>query len=411
MKKKYICFFSLSCSLGFGQTVNEGIFTILPMTDVSTQYSFINEKEAAVQNDGTFYFYADFTNNGLYTFDEKRKTSYAVFQPQESSNGIQYFLGSASSEFYDVLFNNSGALRTFELRNDISIFGTANFKEGIIDVDDVEGSLVFQPNAKPINVSDYSHVNGKVEKIGRENFVFPIGNKGIYRFAEISSQPDLKGNYLGKYYFKNSNLAHPHKDKMNVIQQINNAEYWTIEKEGGNSDIILTLSWDSRTTPIELLVNAETELRILRWDVGLKIWVDEGGVVDLASKTVTTPTQVDGYGVFTLGTVKNDMSLLIYNAVSPNGDGLNDYFLIDNINKFPNNSVQIFNRWGIKVFDTKNYGTNNNVFTGVSDGRVTMDKNQKLPTGTYFYIINYEFTDKSGTTTNKKTGYLHLENN
>lgn len=411
MKKKYIGLFSLCGSLGFGQTVNEGVFTVLPKTDVSTIDSFFNEKEAAVQNDGTFYFYSDFTNEGLYTFDGKRNTSYAVFQPQESNAYMQSLRGSGPSEFYDVLFNNPTVARSFELKNDISISGTANFRNGIVDIDAVQGAMVFKPKSRAINVSDKSHADGKVEKIGKDSFIFPIGNKGIYRFAQISSQPDIKGSFLGEYYYKNSNSLYPHSEKMNVIQQINNTEYWTIEKEGGNSDIILTLSWDSRTTPSSLMAAAEKELTILRWDAGLEIWVDEGGIVDLAYKTITTPTSVDGYGVFTLGTAKKDLSLVIYNAVSPNGDGLNDYFIIDNINKFPNNTVQIFNRWGIKVFDTKNYDNSENVFRGISEGRVTVGKNEKLPTGTYFYVIQYESTDKSGTSSHKKTGYLHLENN
>jgi len=146
-----------------------------------------------------------------------------------------------------------------------------------------------------------------------------------------------------------------------------------------------------------------------------QLWVDEGGIVDVDNKTVSTPTSLEQYGFFTLGTVKTDKLLkgdvVIYNFVSANGDGQNDFFRIDNIDRFPNNKVEIFNRWGVKVYDTSNYNSNDNVFRGYSEGRVTMNKKEQLPSGTYYYIISYEYKDESGSRMIKKTGYLHLETN
>lgn|GEM_PF-6680913 len=99
-----------------------------------------------------------------------------------------------------------------------------------------------------------------------------------------------------------------------------------------------------------------------------------------------------------------DDDLIIHKAVSPNGDNKNDYFKIDGITNFPNNSVTIYNRWGIKVFETKSYDSNGNNFSGYSQGRVTTAGSNKLPDGTYFYIIEYE----SGGNQNKTAGYLYL---
>ncbi|MCP1997471.1 gliding motility-associated C-terminal domain-containing protein [Flavobacterium sp. HSC-61S13] len=413
-KNKYMLCLSLSSMLGFGQTVNEGLFSILPTTDVSTVFSFVNEKGATVQNDGGFYFYAHFTNEGLYTFDGNKKTSYAVFQPYDGSAATQNLQGSAPSGFYDVLFNNPTTVRAFELQNDMSISGTANFTDGIVQIDSLSGAMLFEHGAKAINTSDKSHADGEVEKVGRDAFTYPIGDEGMYRFAHISAPAAIKDAFLGKYYFKNSNAAQPHANKVDELELIDNKEYWTIEKMVGKSDVILTLSWDTRTTPPELLDDIENTLRIARWDSKQNRWVDQGGIVDLGNKTVTSPTEVDGYGVFTLAKIKAKATVgdvVIYNAVSPNGDGENDYFIIDNIERYPNNTVQIYNRWGVKVFDTSNYNSNDNVFKGYSDGRVTVKKNDKLPTGTYYYIVNYEYTDKDGTRMIKKSGYLHLENN
>ncbi|ATA73014.1 hypothetical protein CGC49_06820 [Capnocytophaga sp. H4358] len=86
-------------------------------------------------------------------------------------------------------------------------------------------------------------------------------------------------------------------------------------------------------------------------------------------------------------TVLNDV--IPHNGISVNGDGLNDYFHIQGIERYPNNTVRIYNRWGVKVFETKGYDNVNRVFRAISNGRVTIEAAEKLPQGTYYYIIEY----------------------
>ncbi|MBK0370107.1 T9SS type B sorting domain-containing protein [Flavobacterium agrisoli] len=104
--------------------------------------------------------------------------------------------------------------------------------------------------------------------------------------------------------------------------------------------------------------------------------------------------------------------LVPHNAISPNGDHKNDLFIIDNIDEigcYPENNVQIFNRWGILVFETTNYNNTTNYFDGKSRGRSTINKSDDLPTGTYFYLIQYSTTDSDGKLIPKKQdGFLYL---
>ena len=79
----------------------------------------------------------------------------------------------------------------------------------------------------------------------------------------------------------------------------------------------------------------------------------------------------------------------ILNTFTPNGDNMNDFFKIKGIESFPENSIKIFNRWGVLVFESDDYGntsSSDNVFKGFSKGRITIQKNKRLPTGTYYYI-------------------------
>jgi gliding motility-associated-like protein len=105
-------------------------------------------------------------------------------------------------------------------------------------------------------------------------------------------------------------------------------------------------------------------------------------------------------------------SITVHNAFSPNGDGINEVFVIDNIDDilcYPDNTVEIYNRWGVLVFETKGYNNVNRVFRGFSEGRATINKSSGLPSGTYYYILNYTSTDGTGgIQSNKKDGYLYL---
>ncbi|WP_396635003.1 gliding motility-associated C-terminal domain-containing protein [Maribacter sp. R86514] len=86
------------------------------------------------------------------------------------------------------------------------------------------------------------------------------------------------------------------------------------------------------------------------------------------------------------------------------GDGVNDSFLIQNIESYPNNTVEVYNRWGVSVYKMSGYDNVSNLFKGLSDGRATIDKDSKLPVGVYFYVIKY---NNNGDNLNK-SGYLYI---
>ena len=107
-------------------------------------------------------------------------------------------------------------------------------------------------------------------------------------------------------------------------------------------------------------------------------------------------------------TVKITGDIIVYNGVSLNGNDKNNHFHIGGIENYPNNKVRIYNRWGVEVFSVKGYDNVTKVFKGISDGRVTIEASERLPQGTYYYII--EYVDEH----NKKqteVGWLYLKKN
>lgn len=77
--------------------------------------------------------------------------------------------------------------------------------------------------------------------------------------------------------------------------------------------------------------------------------------------------------------------LTIYNEFSPNGDGVNEFFKIDCISRYPNNVLQVYNRWGNIVYEQRSY---NNDWDGTSNGRATVQQGDLLPVGTYYYVLD-----------------------
>jgi len=92
--------------------------------------------------------------------------------------------------------------------------------------------------------------------------------------------------------------------------------------------------------------------------------------------------------------------------VTPNGDGRNDFLFIRGVQSVPNNSLKIFNRWGVAVYEGANYNNQNNVFDGRSKGRSTVGSGDHLPAGVYFYIFEYQKEQKNIT----DSGYLYISN-
>lgn len=86
-----------------------------------------------------------------------------------------------------------------------------------------------------------------------------------------------------------------------------------------------------------------------------------------------------------IGTITDAVRLEIFNEFTPNGDGQNETFQIDFISSYPNNTLEIYNRWGSLVYRKNNY---DNSFIGVSNVNLSIQKDAKLPTGTYFYVLD-----------------------
>jgi gliding motility-associated-like protein len=99
-----------------------------------------------------------------------------------------------------------------------------------------------------------------------------------------------------------------------------------------------------------------------------------------------TVSGCDGSAPFVAGST----SCTIQKGISANNDGLNDFFDLEGFNV---SRLEIFNRYGTKVYERRNY---------VNEWKGQSDKGDELPDGTYYYVI--ERRDGEPT----KTGWIYI---
>ncbi len=245
----------------------------------------------------------------------------------------------------------------------------------------------------------------------------------------------------GEYVDTNNNGVADETDEVNYVYKIIN--------QGGTEirDIVLTdirsgvnsVSFDNGVFQIESLApnGGEATFRSTYNPTANEIIVLEivseasvsGNVVISGVATSIEDTHSDDLNdidELALNDILNDDTIVkieenelqIFNAISPNGDDKNDFFTIKGITNTAitsSNTVKIYNRWGVEVFSADDYnGDDPNVtgefnpsraFYGESDGRATIAKGDKLPVGTYFYVIQYTTNDGAEKCL---SGYLYI---
>ncbi|TLX78280.1 T9SS type B sorting domain-containing protein [Labilibacter sediminis] len=117
--------------------------------------------------------------------------------------------------------------------------------------------------------------------------------------------------------------------------------------------------------------------------------------------------------------IEDEKSFLIPNAFSPNGDDINDKFVISGINDneltAEKSSLEVFNRWGVLVYRSKQnvYGEDDKWWDGTSTTSTMVSIGKDLPNGTYFYVFTVKVNklEESGDVkveTKKYSGYIEL---
>ena len=101
--------------------------------------------------------------------------------------------------------------------------------------------------------------------------------------------------------------------------------------------------------------------------------------------------------------------LVANNLLTLNDNSLNDNLTIENIENFPINQIEIYNRFGELVWKTEYYNNDSNTFKGRANVSSVFQKDSDLPTGTYYFILKYYDSYRRKYTDFKS--FLYINNN
>lgn len=120
------------------------------------------------------------------------------------------------------------------------------------------------------------------------------------------------------------------------------------------------------------------------------LWVDENAELVSNSKSTyvypeaTTTYYImvqDAQGCQGFDSVRVVVGVYVFDGISPNGDGYNDFWEIEDIDRYPDAVIEVYNRWGSLLFSATGDSYNSNKWDGTHNGEI-------LSVGTYYYIIN-----------------------
>lgn len=250
------------------------------------------------------------------------------------------------------------------------------------------GVLSFAPNATWDKADHNAHVNGMVRIYDPSSFSFPIGHDDILQPAQLQQLDQLNPVDMSFVHSTHSNLS-----KETGIEKISDEFYWTV---AGNQPAYLSLSWNAFSNVDLLTDNTLQNLGIAGYDGTtwrkIETELDDASFHDGSNSTVLTgsissknPVHLEGYEAFTLVAVSADVASLlnVSQGFTPNGDGINDTWYIENIESFPNAHIRLYSRWGREVFVS--LGNYQNDWNGTF-------KNYSEPVadGSYAYVIDLE---------------------
>jgi len=332
----------------------------------------------------------------------------------DQNEGLAGFYGSVAVSvtgafapiFYDLEIANDGGV---DLTTSVSSLNNTNFVVGDFrsprEQSDIGVSFI--GNAFYVGEGDPTKVDGYAFIQNIQNFIFPVGDAEHIRPLTLNSTAT---NTLARcaYFFEDINApsffpGYTTTLKTRDIATISNLEFWHLE---GSVPSQVTLTWNARSDLTSFTLDPNT-ITVVGWNKAEGRWLNLGNPAisgDLDTGFVTSLQFIpDDYAVLALGSLAEPVELITLDnfILTPNGDGINDFLEIPQLLEFPENSLQIFDRRGLKVFEMENYA---NEFTGISNvNSGVLDRDLGLPEGVYFYLVTLNALELN------YQGYLYLQ--
>lgn len=250
-------------------------------------------------NYGIIHIKGNYTNNGLET-DFKQTNSIVHFD----GTGAQSINTTSFNEvFSNIVVNKSSG--TLTLNHSTDVENSVTFTNGVVNTSS-SNLLIFYDGATAGSMSDASHVDGPVRKIGNETFTFPVGDAGNYQEITISAPGSSSDHFTAQYFQADPDPLYDDLLKDASLDHISSCEYWILDRTNGSSNVDVTLRWDASSCG----VTVPADLRVARWNGSM--WKDHGNggtTGTTATGTIVTAGAVTAFSPFTLASVSTENPL------------------------------------------------------------------------------------------------------
>lgn len=376
------------------------IFSFLFAITVSSQDAVHNYGAIQIHDTGLVGFHMNVINDGAFNQNLGLVGFY--------NDNTLTLSGTSNPVLYDteIAVDNG-----FYIENTLGILNNVNLISGTIFTprSSYSNNLSFISDSFYTGENNSNMVDGYTSILGKEIFTFPIGQNGKLRPLTITSE--AINDYARSAYFDEDpnspsifGTSFNTDEIENEFLSVSTQEFWQLEGEVPST---VTLTWDDQSF-VSLLGEYITDLKVVGWNIMQKQWEDLGNSDvegSMESGSVTSDTFIpNDYEIITIGG-NNDLleplaKIKLDNYyMTPNGDGINDRLVIEGIENSPNNTLQIFNRYGVLVYSKQNYIDE---FDGTSNRESVISRGSGLPSGIYYYIIILNDLEK------KHQGYLYL---
>ena len=361
------------------------IAVLLFTYSVGAQTAFHNFGNVKMHTNASVGFHTDLTNDG--TLDNNNEGLAGFY----SNNETITVSGSNKATFQNVEID---ATNNVELKNSLGVTNELSFINGkvVTPKSDANVSLDFIQHDFYAGEDDNRHVDGYASVSGTEEFVFPIGADNKLRPMIVPAQNQnttFKGAYFNEDPNSPTTLSQTFvtNQKQAFIENISQLEFWNLK---GTNKTTVTLTWDSQSD-ITAITNNVEELKVVGWSKTENKWMDLGSSNvsgNLTSGQVTSNEFIpNDYEIMTIGAGVANGKLDDVNIIfTPNGDSTNETLVFEGLEQYNKSELEVYNRWGNLVYKTTDY---KNDWNGKSSGRATVNANDDLPVGTYFYTLKF----------------------
>ena len=301
----------------------------------------------------------------------------------------------------------------------------SNPRNGVVTVDPLTGIVTYKPNPGFSGPDSFTYtikdIRGAESNVGTVEIIIPIPPKIGLAKALTKTEKLLDESFNLTFLFTITNYSSETIEKLSLkddlglafaaanvsvlsLKAINPTSFSVNNVYNGKSFIEMLVGNNQlparATATIELVINVKLTSSIV--DFKNTAFVEGtsliGGfkVIDQSTDGLIPDPKTPGDVSPLIPTpVKLSITkVFIPKGFSPNGDGINDFFVIQNVVGVPI-TLEIYNRWGNIVYKSKDY---QNDWSGRCTEGIYLG--QDLPPGTYYYIVNYN--------NNQFVGYLTL---